>query len=64
MAAKLRGHSVDTVLVKGSSPKVRIIPLPTWPPYSMTLLDLTSWRLVGSPLKVAAGKEFGFAETG
>jgi hypothetical protein len=28
-------------LVKGSSPKVKIIPLLTWPPYSMTLLDLT-----------------------
>jgi hypothetical protein len=41
VVGKRRGHSVDTVLVKGSSPKVRIIPLPTWPPYSMTLLDLT-----------------------
>jgi hypothetical protein len=28
VVAKNGGHSVDTVLVKGSSPKIRIIPLP------------------------------------
>ena len=46
MVAKYGGHSVDTVLVKGPSPKIRIIPLVSWPPYSTTLRILRRLSLV------------------